>query len=113
MRPRSKGFESSLVPCKEGYAANTLAIGDYVIVPAGFVKTEQQLRAFGFSVLPVPMSEFHKAGRRCVLPEPGHEYIIFPMIENYTYSSIHSLSQLIRGTKNRAPNNRRGMPGAN
>src|SRR5581483_5051535 len=50
-----------LVPREEGYAANVLAIGDSVIMPAGYPKTSAQLRAYGFKLLEVPMSEFCKA----------------------------------------------------
>lgn len=59
--PKLKEFKKVIVPREEAYAANSLAIGEHVIVPAGFPKTEEQLRAFGFKVLAVPMSEFFKA----------------------------------------------------
>jgi dimethylargininase len=54
-------FEKVCVPRAEAYAANTLGLGNYVIVPAGFAQTNAQLRAKGFRVLEVPMSEFYKA----------------------------------------------------
>ena len=59
--PNLKEFTRVLVPRDEAYCANTLGIGKYVIVPAGFPKTNERLRAEGFEVLPVPMSEFYKA----------------------------------------------------
>lgn len=59
--PAIDDFEKVIVPHAEAYAANTLGIGDYVIMPAGFDKTAAQLKAKGFEVLAVPMSEFYKA----------------------------------------------------
>lgn len=59
--PALAGFKRVLVPREEAYAANTLGIGKYVIVPARFPKTTERLRAEGFEILPVPMSEFYKA----------------------------------------------------
>ena len=49
------------VPPEEAYAANSLGIGEHVIVPAGHPRTETMLRAHGFDILSVPMSEFAKA----------------------------------------------------
>ncbi len=59
--PALRGFQKVIVPTEEAYAACTLGIGKYVIVPAGFPKTIEQLRVSGFEVLRVPMSEFYKA----------------------------------------------------
>lgn len=59
--PNLKAFTRVIVPREEAYCANTLGIGKYVIVPAGFPKTNEKLRAEGFEVLPAPMSEFYKA----------------------------------------------------
>lgn len=59
--PALTPFKKVLVPREEEYAANTLGIGKYVIVPAGFPQTTERLKADGFEVLPVPMSEFYKA----------------------------------------------------
>jgi dimethylargininase len=49
------------VPPAEVYAVNTLAIDDRVIVPAGYPQAAALLRANGFRLLPVPVSEFAKA----------------------------------------------------
>ena len=46
---------------EEAYAANCLAVGNVVILPAGFPKLEQRIREHGFSTLPLDMSEFQKA----------------------------------------------------
>lgn len=59
--PMLREFVQVCVPRKEAYAANTLGIGKYVILPAGFPKTAGQVRAKGFEVLELPMSEFYKA----------------------------------------------------
>lgn len=59
--PSLRGFDKVLVPRAEAYAANTLGIRDYVILPGGLPKTAAQLRARGFEVLAVDMSEFYKA----------------------------------------------------
>lgn len=59
--PMLKGFKHAIVPRAEAYAANTLGIGNYVIVPAGFPKTVERVCGQGFEVLEVPVSEFYKA----------------------------------------------------
>lgn len=59
--PHLSGFDKVIVPPEEAYAANTLGVGKYVILPECFPKTMQHLRDCGFEPLPVPMSEFYKA----------------------------------------------------
>lgn len=54
-------FEWIEVDEEEVYAANCLAVGNFVILPAGFPKLEQRIQTHGFSTLPVDMSEFQKA----------------------------------------------------
>jgi len=54
-------FEWIEVDEEETYAANCLAVGENVILPAGFPKLEQRIQAHGFSTFPVEMSEFQKA----------------------------------------------------
>lgn len=49
------------VPADEAYACNVLAIGQKVIMPAGYPETAKILRSQGFEVVRVPMSEFAKA----------------------------------------------------
>jgi dimethylargininase len=49
------------VPMAEAYAANSLIVGRYAIVPAGYPRTAVVLRAHGLEVLLVPMTEFAKA----------------------------------------------------
>ena len=54
-------FEWIEVDEEEAYAANCLAVGKNVILPVGFPKLEQRIQKYGFSTLPVNMSEFQKA----------------------------------------------------
>ena len=55
------GRDVIVVPEPEAPAANCLAIGDFVIFPAGYPQTEAELRQRGFRVLSVPVDEFAKA----------------------------------------------------
>jgi dimethylargininase len=55
-----RNFEWIEVGEEEAYAANCLAVGKHVILPAGFQKLEQRIQAHGFLTLPVDMSEFQK-----------------------------------------------------
>lgn len=54
-------FEWIEVEENEAYAANCLALGNFIILPAGFSKLERQIQKHGLSILPVAMSEFQKA----------------------------------------------------
>ncbi len=76
-RPEFEGMKVLVVPDDEAYACNVLALGDYVIAPAGYEKTIALLAANGFTVLPVPVGEFTKAdgGVTClslIYEEPGN-----------------------------------------
>lgn len=55
------GLDLIRVPSEEAYAANALVGDDHVILPDGHPRTAAQIRARGFQVLPVPLSEFAKA----------------------------------------------------
>ncbi len=59
--PAFAGLDVIAVPGEEAYAANVLALGASVIVPDGFPAVAGVLRARGFSVLRVPVTEFEKA----------------------------------------------------
>ena len=59
--PQFAGLDVIVVPDREAPAANCLAIGKSVIVPAGYPQTEAQIRQRGFRVLSVPVHEFAKA----------------------------------------------------
>jgi dimethylargininase len=59
--PHFAGRDVIVVPPEESYAVNVLGLGDRVIVPAGYHRVAALLRDRGFTVLPVPVSEFAKA----------------------------------------------------
>jgi dimethylargininase len=56
------------VPAEEAYAANALGIGEHVILPAGFPRVAESVRARGFQALPVELSQFEVAdgGATCL-----------------------------------------------
>jgi dimethylargininase len=45
---------------EEQYAANSVWINGFVLVPAGYPKTERAIRSCGFETIPLDMSEFRK-----------------------------------------------------
>ncbi|MGH2522695.1 MAG: dimethylarginine dimethylaminohydrolase family protein [Anaerolineales bacterium] len=59
--PAFAGMEVITVPPEEAYAANVLAIGGNVILPAGYPRVARELATRGFTVLPVPMTQFAAA----------------------------------------------------
>ncbi len=59
--PPFKGLDVIEVPPEESHAANALAIGESIILSAAYPRVAGMLRARGFSVLPVPLSEFAAA----------------------------------------------------
>ncbi|MCX6030565.1 MAG: arginine deiminase family protein [Chloroflexi bacterium] len=59
--PAFAGLDALAVLDEEAYAADALAVDDTIILPAGYPRTTSMLRARGFTVLPVPVSEFAKA----------------------------------------------------
>lgn len=58
--PSFRGFECIEVPPEEAYAANSLWINDTVLVPAGCPRTLEAIRALGYSVVELDVSEFRK-----------------------------------------------------
>src|ERR1700692_4933029 len=58
---RMHGFEWIDVAPEEPHAANALAFGDTVILPASFPLTRERIQARGFTVLPLDISELQKA----------------------------------------------------
>jgi dimethylargininase len=58
--PLLSAFETIAVPEAEAYAANSIWINGRVLVPAGFPQTKKKLKAFGYEVIPVDVSEFRK-----------------------------------------------------
>lgn len=59
--PLLAGCHVIVVPPEEAPAANCLALGDTVLVPAGYPRTAAQIWQRGFRVLSLPLSEFAKA----------------------------------------------------
>jgi dimethylargininase len=57
-----KGLDTIFVPKGEEYAADTLTIGDTVIMPAGHSRAQEAVRKAGFRVVSLDMSEFEKCG---------------------------------------------------
>lgn len=55
-----KDFEKIVVPEDEAYACNCIWVNDYVIVPEGYPKTEEKIRALGYQVIVVDTSEYRK-----------------------------------------------------
>lgn len=54
------GLETIVIPDEEGYAANTLAIGETVLMPKGRPRSAALVREAGFDVIQLDMSEFEK-----------------------------------------------------
>lgn len=59
--PRFAGCDIIIVPQEEAPAANCLALGATVVVPAGYPHTACQIWQRGYQVQSVPLSEFAKA----------------------------------------------------
>ncbi len=59
-RPALKGLETLIVPEEEEYAADTLTVGDTVIIPEGNIRTRNMLRETGYEVIALDVSEFEK-----------------------------------------------------
>ena len=58
--PVLKSYDILIVPHEEGYAANTLTIGDTVLLPKGYPQTKSLIAKAGFTVITLDMSEFAK-----------------------------------------------------
>lgn len=58
--PSMKEFRVLVVPEDERYAANTLAIGDTVLMPKGRPRAQAMVREAGFDVLSLDVGEFEK-----------------------------------------------------
>jgi dimethylargininase len=58
--PFAGRFETIAVPGGEAPAANALALGPEVIVPAGYPETAYRIAQHGFRVHPAPVGEFEK-----------------------------------------------------
>ncbi|MFX0124132.1 MAG: dimethylarginine dimethylaminohydrolase family protein [Candidatus Hodarchaeota archaeon] len=58
--PILEDYDILIVTENESYAANTLTIGNSVLLPRGFPNTQKMLTEAGFQVIPLDMSEFQK-----------------------------------------------------
>lgn len=58
--PVLEDFQLLVVPEGEEYAADTLALGDTVVMPAGRSQAHEMVREVGFDVIPLDVSEFEK-----------------------------------------------------
>ncbi|MHA1636965.1 MAG: dimethylarginine dimethylaminohydrolase family protein [Candidatus Thorarchaeota archaeon] len=58
--PIIRDYDVLLVPDDEGYAANTLTVGETVLIPKGYPITEGIVKIAGFDVITLDMSEFAK-----------------------------------------------------
>jgi dimethylargininase len=66
--PQFSGCDVIVVPEEEAPAANCLALGATVLVPAGYPRTAAQIWQRGYRVFSVPLSEYAKAdgGMTCL-----------------------------------------------
>ena len=60
VRAEFEGWEVLRVPSGEDYAANCVWINDTILAPAGFPATAAMLRAAGYRVVEVEVSEYRK-----------------------------------------------------
>ena len=56
-----KSFDWIEVDEQDRYASNCLTLGKFVLLPAGFPKVADKIRAYGFHIIELEMSEFEKA----------------------------------------------------
>ncbi|MFC2152128.1 dimethylarginine dimethylaminohydrolase family protein [Bacteroidota bacterium] len=55
-----KSYNKIIIDTEEEYAANSLRVNNYVIVPMGFPKTKLSIEKLGYNIIEVEMSEFQK-----------------------------------------------------
>lgn len=55
-----KKFNKIVIDEEETYSANCIRVNDYVLVPAGYSKTKEKIKAAGFKVIVVDTSEYRK-----------------------------------------------------
>ena len=58
--PALEGFEILIPPGKEEYAADTLAVGDTVLMADGYAEAQQMVKEMGFDVISLNVSEIQK-----------------------------------------------------
>jgi len=55
-----ESFNRIIVEKDESYAANSLWINEYVLVPEGFPKTREKIEKAGYKTITLDVSEFRK-----------------------------------------------------
>jgi dimethylargininase len=58
--PALEGFNILIPPAEEGYAADTLSVGDTVIMAEGYTTAQTMVREAGFDVISLNVSEIQK-----------------------------------------------------
>lgn len=58
--PDFNSYTKIIVPAEEEYAANCIRVNDYVIIPAGYPQTKQNINDAGYQTIELEMSEFRK-----------------------------------------------------
>lgn len=58
--PDFEDYNKIVIEKNEAYAANSLRINDYVIVPKGFTETKSNIEKLGYNIIELEMSEFQK-----------------------------------------------------
>jgi dimethylargininase len=58
--PDFNQYKKIIVPPEEEYAANCIRVNDYILLPAGYPKTKQNIEDAGYRVVEIEMSEFQK-----------------------------------------------------
>jgi dimethylargininase len=58
--PALRTFEKVTVDADEAYAANCVRVNDHVLLPEGHARLAAQLRALGYALVELEMSEFQK-----------------------------------------------------
>jgi len=58
--PALEGFEILIPPGKEEYAADTLTVGDTVLMADGYAEAQQMVKEMGFDVISLNVSEIQK-----------------------------------------------------
>ncbi|MCK5168577.1 MAG: hypothetical protein KAQ75_01755, partial [Bacteroidales bacterium] len=53
-------YNKIIVDTNQEYAANSLRINDFVLVPKGFPKTKSQIEKLAYKVIEIELSEFQK-----------------------------------------------------
>jgi len=55
-----ESYNKTVINIEEQYAANSLRINDYVIIPKGFPETKSNIEKLGYMIIELDMSEFQK-----------------------------------------------------